>query len=409
MNRKQLILLIVAGAVIGGLGWYRYRDQHKAWEASDPKLGQKLLASFPMNDVERVTIRQAQGPLHLAKKNETWVVEERGDYPANFSNISDFLRKVWEMKVVQPVKVGAAQLARLELTAPDKGTNSGTLVEFKDKNGKLINSLLLGKKHMKESHGDSPFGGGGWPDGRYLMVGNDPKSVAVVSDALSTIEAKPEDWLNKDFLKVENPRAISVTTSNATNNWKLARAAETNEWKLADLKPGEQLDTGKSSSVTSALSYPSFTDVATNADPQATGLDQPLVASLETFDGFNYTVKLAKKSGEENYYFKVAVSASLPKERTAGKEEKPEDKTKLDKEFQEKKNKLEEKLKAEKALEPWTFIVPKYTVDPLLKERKDLLVEKKEEPKPADKPDAKPVEKPDAKPDDKSEEKPDGK
>ena len=80
---------------------------------------------------------------------------------------------------------------------------------------------------------------------------------------------------------------------------------------------------------------------------------------------------------------------------------KPEDKTKLDKEYQEKKNKLEEKLKAEKALEPWTFTVPKYTVDPLLKERKDLLVEKKEEPKPA--------EKSEAKPDDKSEDKPDGK
>src|SRR5260370_40220618 len=115
MNRKQLILLFVAGAVIGGLGWYRYRSQNKAWEASDPKLGRKLLAGFPMNDVERVAIRQAQGQLHLAKKNETWVVEERGDYPANSSNISDFLRKFGEVKVVKPVKRDAARLERLEL------------------------------------------------------------------------------------------------------------------------------------------------------------------------------------------------------------------------------------------------------------------------------------------------------
>ena len=43
--------------------------------------------------------------------------------------------------------------------------------------------------------------------------------------------------------------------------------------------------------------------------------------------------------------------------------------------------KLEEKLKAEKAYEKWTYVVSKWTIDPLFKERKDLLVEKKEEKK----------------------------
>ena len=84
----------------------------------------------------------------------------------------------------------------------------------------------------------------------------------------------------------------------------------------------------------------------------------------------------------------MSVSGNFPKERAAGKDEKPEDKTKLDKEFQDKVKKLEEKLKAEKAYEKWTYLVSKWTIDPLFKERKDLLVEKKEEPKPADKPEA---------------------
>src|SRR5206468_11162968 len=89
---------------------------------------------------------------------------------------------------------------------------------------------------------------------RYVMVGNDVKTVSVVSDAMSNIEPKPEEWLNKDFFKVENLKSISVSSTNATNNWALEREKENGEWKLADAKKGEQLDTGKSSGVTSALS-----------------------------------------------------------------------------------------------------------------------------------------------------------
>ncbi len=48
----------------------------------------------------------------------------------------------------------------------------------------------------------------------------------------------------------------------ATNSWKLTRASETNDWQLADAKPGEKLDSSKISSVTSPFSSPSFNDVA---------------------------------------------------------------------------------------------------------------------------------------------------
>ena len=55
--------------------------------------------------------------------------------------------------------------------------------------------------------------------------------------------------------------------------------------------------------------------------------------------------------------------------------------SRLDKEFTESRKKLEERLKADSAFTKWTYVVSKWTIDPLLKERKDLLAEKKEEPK----------------------------
>jgi len=180
---------------------------------------------------------------------------------------------------------------------------------------------------------------------------------------------------------VERRQSTSAPTNQATIDGKLARWCESGGSKPADGKRGEQLDTGKSSGVTSALSYPSFNDLATNSSPDLTGLNKALVAHIETFDGFGYTAKLGSKTGEDNYYFQIAVTGDFPKERTTAKDEKPEDKEKLDKEFKEKRQKLEDKLKTERAFEPWTYVVSKWTVDPLLKERKDLLAEKKEEPK----------------------------
>ena len=131
------------------------------------------------------------------------------------------------------------------------------------------------------------------------------------------------------------------------------------------------------------LSSPSFNDVIVDPKAEQTGLDKPVTATIETFDGFNYTIKTAKMpAGEENYALQLNVAANLPKERTPGKDEKPEDKEKLDKEFADKQKPLQEKLKNEKQYEKWTYVVAKWTIDNLLKERKDFLAEKKEEPKP---------------------------
>ncbi|HUR44773.1 MAG TPA: DUF4340 domain-containing protein [Candidatus Saccharimonadales bacterium] len=387
MNRKQLTILIVVGVVIGVLGIVAYKRQNESWNNTGTRMGAKVIEKFPMNDVERLSIRQGSNQLNLAKKNEIWVVEERGDYPANFDTIRDFLQKVGEVKVAQAPQVGQSQLARLELSASDKSTNSGTQVEFKDKSGKQINTLMLGKKHMKESKGDSQFGGGGFPDGRYVMVGSDAKTVAVTSEAFANIEPKPEEWLSKDFFKVENLKTIAVTSQNASNNWKLFREKEGADWKLADPKKEEQVENTKTTVMSSALSSPSFNDVSTES-AEKTGLDKPtLTAKLETFDGFNYDVKVGKKVSDDkdDYFFKVAITGDIQKDRVPGKDEKPEDKTKLDKEQADKAAKLQEKLKSEKAFEKWTYVVSKWTVDPLFKERKDFLAEKKEEPKVADK------------------------
>jgi hypothetical protein len=110
-------------------------------------------------------------------------------------------------------------------------------------------------------------------------------------------------------------------------------------------------------------------------------MDQARTAVLETFEGLTYKVQIGNKTGEDSYHLKVAVQGNIDKQRKPGADEKAEDKEKLDKEFSEKVAKLEEKLKKEKEFESWTYLVSKWTIDPLLKERHELLAEKKDEKK----------------------------
>src|SRR5438105_9724513 len=165
MNRKQLIILLVLVVLVGGAGLLLINKQNKSWEGANPALGKKLLGELPVNDVAHIVFKQEANELNLAKK-DIWRVRERNDYPANYGEISDFLMKIRDLKIVQNEKVGASQLPRLDL-APGQGTNAPTLVELKDQGEKTIRSMLLGKKHTRKSGRPSPFGDmgdeGGFP------------------------------------------------------------------------------------------------------------------------------------------------------------------------------------------------------------------------------------------------------
>lgn len=381
MNRKQLTLLIVLGVVLGGLGFWIYNKQQSGYErGSTAEDGAKVLKGVPDNairDVAQVTLKQGTNQVNLVTQAEGWVVQERGGYPANFNNISDLVKKLWELKVTRAVEVGPSRLPVLKLTRDD-----ASFIELKDNAGKAIASLTLGAQTTKEQGDDSPFGGGGsFPSGRYVMRGDDIKSIALVSDPLN-LDTEPQNWLNKDWFKVERLKSVSVTTTNATNNWKLERETDGAEWKLANAKPGESADPAKTSGLNYLLSSASFNDVLVEPKPEVTGLDQPITATLETLDGFTYVMKIGKAVGDAdagNHAFQFTVNANLPKERTPAADEKPEDKAKLDEQFAAKQKPLQEKLASEKKFEKWVYVVPKWTLETLLKERKDFLAEKKEE------------------------------
>ncbi|HZQ48409.1 MAG TPA: hypothetical protein VFC07_15435, partial [Verrucomicrobiae bacterium] len=137
MNRKQLILLLAALAIVGGAGLVLLNKKKESWSVPEARMGDKVLPNFRYNDVAAIHIKGASD-VNVVRANDVWRVRERSDYPANFHQISDVLIKMRELKVVQSETVDPSELSRVELDEPGKGPGSGTLVEFKDVQGKVI-------------------------------------------------------------------------------------------------------------------------------------------------------------------------------------------------------------------------------------------------------------------------------
>ena len=379
MKGKQLAIILVLVVVIGGLALFLSRRHSAEWSSTATTSSEKIL-NFPLNDVSHLTIRAGGAEVNLVKKDDAWTVRERADYAADFDKVSALLRKLWELRPVQDVKIGPSQLERLQLGEPSADANSSMLVDLKGTGDQRLAAVLLGKTYLRNSD-QAPGQSGGFPAGRYLMPQDGSHRVFLISETLDEAQTKPEQWLSHDFVRVENPKMVGVAGLAPGVNWTLTRENSTAPWKLADAKAGEDLDAAKVSGLPNL--FVAFADVlAPDAPVAETGLDKPSTARIETFDNFNYEFRIGKLMGE-NYPVLVSVKADLAKERTPGADEKPEDKAKLDEKFQERQKQLADKLEKEQKLATRPYLIAKPTIEQMLKERSALMAEKKTSPSPS--------------------------
>jgi hypothetical protein len=387
VNKKQFLILLLAVAVLGGAGLALVWRDISDYRATGAKIGAKLLPSLKIADVAQVLLQDSKNTVTLVRKDKTWVVQERGGYPASFQEISDLLIKLIEMKVTQAEQVGSSLWPRVDLADPAKGGDAGdlrrgegagTVIEFKDTAGKPLARLVLGKKVLKKDPlNPLPAAKNGVPAGRYVRVASDKDAVVVVSDPLNAAEAVPGRWLVKDFFKADRIKTLTVGPERGAPSWKITRNEEWGQWKFA--AGGGALNPGAAVNAVNKLGQLSFDDVAVDAaKTQATA--KPLVAVADTFDNLVYTMRFAKQAKGDDYLLTFTVTGEPQKARVPEKGEKPEQAAQRDKDFAETRKRLEARLAAERALEKWTFVVAKGDVEPLTKSRDDMIMKPGEKP-----------------------------
>lgn len=350
MNTKQLLLLLVVAVVLGAAVAVWHRQNSAAWSGSGRQPGGELLGQFPINDVAEVTISRGVDHVTMVKNGDRWQVSERAGFPAAFGDLKALLLKLEGLKVVQTDDLSFAQRPRLQLAGPDAGTNAATFLELRDATGKALRSLWLGKKHQHTSTDGSE----GWPDGRYVLTDTNSEQVQVVADAMTEVEPTPANWLDKDFCKPEHILTFSAIYPVATNSWSLTRTNDLADWQFVSPSAGEKLDSTKLADLASPLSGLSLADVQTA--PVASGSNVELQA--HTADGFDYVFHVGAKTND-NYQVSLAVSAQLSTNQLVAGET-------LDA--------AKQKLAHDSALTNWTYLVPSWTLDSVLKHRADILL-----------------------------------
>ncbi|HEY1582756.1 MAG TPA: DUF4340 domain-containing protein [Chthoniobacterales bacterium] len=368
-----MILLVI---VLGAAAWLLAKRSTSSWESSTGHLPETVVR-FPINDVAQITIEQPTGQVNLNKKGDSWVVAEKSDYPADFEMVSTFVREAWELKPVQELRVvGSSQLGKLSLLPPRKGTGGGTLAIFRSVQGKRLAAILFGKKYMRETT-QSFAQGRPFPAGRYVTPETGLQRVFLVSAVLPQIDERPEQWLDRSFIKIQKPVSVTVAGSSPGLNWTLERTAGAKNWKLVGATSSEQLDQAKTIQIVSALSsISSFVDViAPNTKPESIGLDRPTIITIKTEDGSTYILKIGNKMGE-TYPLIFRMEANPTKIGALVKGEKSATGVKFERETKAKSNILRQKLAQEQSFKGRIFLVPQFGIERLKKNRADLLLTK---------------------------------
>ncbi|MEQ1774312.1 MAG: DUF4340 domain-containing protein [Burkholderiales bacterium] len=370
MSRKQFLIMLVLVAVLGGAGLAMFWQELSGYKESGAKIGAKVLPDLKAADATEIRLKDEKNEVTLVSKGGSWSVKERGGYPAEVGEISELLAKLVEAKIVQSESVGASLYPRLNLGEPGKDKEgAGTLLELKDKTGKQIAQLIFGKVSLKKDPGNPlPNAVDGVPAGRYMIAPGKITSVVVVSDPFANVDAKAGRWLAKNFFKAD--RIKTLTVGEGAAQWKITRELEYSQWKFA--AGAGQLDPSAAVGAVNALGQLAFSDVSTAAKVDG---DKITTIVAETFDNLTYTIKVAKQKTGDDYLFNFVLTGEPPKTRVPEKDEKPDEIARRAKEYVDTLKRLEARAQFEKILGQWVYVMPGKSLEPLLKDRAQMVVQ----------------------------------
>ncbi len=365
MKKKTFILLMVILCVLVGVG--ALVMHLKTPRAPSVSMGSPLLDELPVNDIVSIEIDGIASPVTLKKKGKAWIVEERFDYPADFSKMTDLVRTLKDVKVGRMFVATEADLKRLSLKSPDeKGVSDGDRamrVRMRNKDGAILMTLLVGDTRTR---GDSKL-----PDGQFVVLG-DETNVYLIDETLTTFMTGPSEWLAKSPVKVaaEVVKQIRcVAPDGKTDRFVFERSQEGKPFELIAPETEEKVKEPSLNRLADALSSLKISDVADPANaPEAMkpGVSPVLIYTL--FNGMSYRVYPGNSCSDTTpCYVRFEVGYSPPEaaepegtDKEAAEETKPEALEKTAKEKNEQ-------------VEPWVFMIPEWQHKAFITHLKKLL------------------------------------
>lgn len=313
MKPKTMFILIAVLAVLAGAVYMQYAGRGQQADAGRDA-GEKVLPGLDVNAIEQIDLRAGGEQLTLKRSDDMWVAVSLYDYPVDFVELSEAVLALAELEIGQVVYDGEEFAAEYGL-APGGETNLPMSVSLKDGQGDDLAVLHLGAYRERESEG--PYGGGAFPDGRYVRADGGP--VALVDDTLDAFSLDAMDWIDKELLDVSSDALDIVTVTRSNETYSVTKKGS--DYLVSNLRTNEEVDSASAGRVCRALQYFNCSEIIDpDRSDEELGFDRACTYEFKSTDGFTYTVKTAESPKlEDTYYVRIQVQYEPPPEP------KPED------------------------------------------------------------------------------------
>lgn len=350
MKTKKLIGL-TAAAVILGVAAYMSSSSKKV--KTPASIGKPVLPNLDLSKIRKIELKGKDGKVFKTESSDSgWKITSLYDYPADITKIRKHLIKIKDLKKGPPATADKVATA--------------DLLDLQDGSGKSIASLRLGDEHTRKATGQmAQYGGGSFPDGRYVSAGGN-EDCSLVKEPLSSFTSDASNWADTKIINISSSDINGIALMKKGESCILSKSGSS--WTIAGLKKNEEFDTSSSYSLESALSSLEFN---TLADPsmskEQSGISTGSVYKVTLKNGESYTASIGDTApGGSDRYMKIAANFT-PQGTNETVNAKARTKVKS---FNSNASK-------------WTYVISSYKAKSMMKTRSDLVKEKKkkEEPK----------------------------
>jgi hypothetical protein len=250
MSTRALIVLLVAGVLAIGGGWY-FGIATMPVEQRSVNSGKLMFPDLApkLSGATKIEIIHQGKPMTIALANGQWGLTDRGGYRVQETKLRGMLTALTELRLVEPRTSDSTEFSRLGVEDPNAPGSNSNLLRVLDAGGKPMVEVIVGHRRVRTQ--------GNVPEQVYVRRPGDNQ--AWLAEGSLEVDSDPQLWLDRDIMNIDHSRIAKVVAVHGDQTLAFARNGD----KLALTQPADhpKLDDYKVEDVDRALELLTFQEV----------------------------------------------------------------------------------------------------------------------------------------------------
>lgn len=289
MSRKHFSWLLVATLLVGVVVFLLPGPTGKESEFDVQPLFPGLAEQVNDIDLVRVIGPGNEAIATLQRKDDAWVVDEFGGYPADWAELKSVLAALAQASVVEPKTSNPDYFDRLGVVDISSNDSTATLLRLGADDAGM--SVLIG---------DAAEG----REGQYVRLEGGDRALLI--DQRLNLPTTAKDWLQREIIDIADSEVVEVNISHANGESlaALKTSADDDDFVLQGIPEGrEALSAWSVNNLASALSNLQLDDVSTEDQVDFSSASQ---FSLLTADGLEINAEVVAM--DEQHWLRLSAA-----------------------------------------------------------------------------------------------------